>query len=49
MQTYGYLPRSSINSESLYHEDAISAAIKNVQKFGAIEQTGVLDANTLKV
>lgn len=49
MRKFGYLDSSSSTSEALYHEDAIIAAIKNVQKYGALNETGVLDNATLKV
>lgn len=49
MRKFGYLESSSSTSEALYHEDAIIAAIKNVQKYGALNETGVLDNATLKV
>lgn len=49
MQKYGYLYKGSLDSEALYHETAITEAIKNVQKYGALEQTGILDNTTLKV
>lgn len=49
MQKYGYLYKGSLDSEALYHETAITEAIKNVQKYGALEQTGILDNDTLKV
>jgi hypothetical protein len=54
MQTFGYLQEPSPQSEGLtadflYAEDAIQNGIKNIQKFGAIETTGVLDEKTVKL
>lgn len=49
MRQFGYLDTGSSTSEALYHEDAIVAAIKNVQKYGALNETGELDNATLKV
>lgn len=48
MRRFGYLESSSSSaSEALYHEDAVIAAIKNVQKYGALNETGILDNETL--
>lgn len=53
MKKYGYLDSSSVttnfDSESLYHETAIIEGIKNIQKFGALNQTGILNDETFKV
>lgn len=50
MRKFGYLEASSSSTtETLYHEETIIAAIKNMQKFGALNETGVLDNATLKV
>lgn len=49
MRKFGYLEKNPSTSEALYHEDAIIEALKNVQKFGAIPQTGKLDNETMKV
>lgn len=49
MRRFGYLDKTTSKSEALYHEDAIINAIKNVQKYGALNETGVLDNDTLKV
>lgn len=51
MRKFGYLDSSSMpsTSETLYHEEAIVAAVKNMQKYGALNETGVLDSATLKV
>ena len=37
------------DSEALYTREAITEAIRNVQKFGSIPQTGQLDVRTAKV
>ena len=54
MRRFGYLAGDAggdgnIVAETLYHESAIVEAIKNVQKYGALEQTGQLDNDTLNV
>ncbi|KAF5307663.1 hypothetical protein FQR65_LT06718 [Abscondita terminalis] len=46
MKRYGYL-EDTPNSEALYTEDAIRDVIKNVQKFGGIAETGIIDNATL--
>lgn len=47
--THENAPMGRPDSETLYSEDAVVAAIKLVQKFGAIPQTGVLDEATNKL
>lgn len=51
MRKFGYLDSSSMpsTSETLYHAEAIIAAVKNMQRYGALNETGVLDSATLKV
>ena len=49
MRQFGYLEQGTPDSEALYTHDAIVDAIKNVQKFGALPQTGELDNATLEV
>lgn len=49
MRKFGYLESGSSTSEALYHEDAVIAAIKNVQKYGALNESGILDNATLEV
>ncbi|CAG9819280.1 unnamed protein product [Phaedon cochleariae] len=49
MKRYGYVQDDDGESEALYSESGISNIIKNIQKFGAIEQTGVIDNATLKL
>lgn len=50
MRKFGYLDSSSTTtSETLYHEDAITAGIRNMQKYGGLNETGILDSATLKV
>lgn len=49
MQRYGYLAKDHPDVGSLYSESAIGDAIKNVQKFGALPQTGILDEQTVQV
>ncbi|GFG29462.1 hypothetical protein Cfor_02853 [Coptotermes formosanus] len=49
MRQYGYLEQGTPDSEALYNEEAIIEAIKTVQKYGAIPQTGKLDNATLQL
>ncbi|XP_055375270.1 matrix metalloproteinase-2-like [Condylostylus longicornis] len=53
MKRFGYLdsqPSLDLpDVDAIYKEDAISDAIKNIQKFGNINQTGILDNETLKL
>lgn len=50
MRKFGYLdPSSTTTSETLYHEDAVRVAIKSMQRYGALNETGILDYATLKV
>lgn len=49
MRQYGYLQQGTPDSEALYNEEAIIEAIKTVQKYGDIPQTGKLDNATLQV
>ena len=49
MRRFGYLETGPSDSEALYDDVAIEKALKSVQKFGAISQTGRLDGDTMKV
>lgn len=50
MRKFGYLDSSSsTTSETLYHDEAITLAIKNMQRYGALNETGTFDNATLKV
>lgn len=49
MRRFGYLDANPTDSEALYSEDAVIDAIKLVQKYGGIPQTGAVDDETLKV
>lgn len=54
MQSYGYLPRPSeetegLQAESLYAESAITNGIKMIQKFGGLAETGKLNEETIKL
>lgn len=49
MRRFGYLDKNPNDSEALYHESAIVEALKNIQKYGALNQTGKLDPETLEV
>lgn len=43
---FGYLPKSNIETGNLRTKDQLTIAIKRLQKFGNIPQTGVIDENT---
>jgi len=47
MQKFGYLDQSG--PQALIAKDALVTALKLVQKFGGLEQTGIFDNDTLKV
>lgn len=49
MQRFGYLEKGDGQSDALYSEEGVENAIKTMQRFGNIEQTGVIDKATLKV
>lgn len=54
MQTFGYLEKQSTGTsgpeaDALYKEDAIVEAIRKVQMYGALPETGVLDNKTLEL
>ena len=49
MQKYGYLSAGSSNSEALHTEESITDAIMQMQLFGGLQQTGILNEDTLKV
>lgn len=50
MRKFGYLNSSSTDTtDTLYHQEAIIAGIKNMQKYGALNQTGILDSETIEV
>lgn len=49
MKQYGYLVDDNGQSEAIYSEENLNAIVKNLQRFGAIEETGIIDNNTLKV
>ncbi|RZC33595.1 matrix metalloproteinase-25, partial [Asbolus verrucosus] len=46
---FGYVEEDDGSSGALYTEKGISDTIKTVQRFGAIEETGILDNATLKL
>lgn len=50
MQRFGYLADTGqLEIGALYSESAVTEAIKRVQRFGALSETGVLDEDTTKV
>lgn len=49
MKKYGYLDSKPSDSEAQYADVAVLEAIKNVQRYGALRETGIIDKNTLHV
>ncbi|XP_059617063.1 matrix metalloproteinase-14-like isoform X2 [Phlebotomus argentipes] len=49
MRRFGYLDANPSDSLALYSEDAVIDAIKMVQKYGGIPQTGAVDDRTIKL
>lgn len=54
MQTFGYLQEPTVDTEGLkaeflYAEDAVVQGIKNIQRFGNLQATGVLDEETVSL
>lgn len=49
MQRFGYLEKGDGDSDALYSEEGIESAIRSVQRFGGIPQTGIIDSETVKV
>lgn len=47
MQIFGYLVQDG--PQALTAKDELVTALKLVQKFGGLEETGIIDNNTLKV
>lgn len=48
MRNFGYLDNPT-DSDALYAEDAITDAIKLTQRYAALNETGILDDNTIQV
>ncbi|XP_066253429.1 matrix metalloproteinase-24-like [Euwallacea similis] len=49
MKRYGYLVDGGGQSEAIYSEENLSNIIKNMQRFGAIKETGIIDNATLNL
>lgn len=49
MRRFGYLAPNSVLTETIYDDVTFVSAIKNMQKYGGLNETGVLDRRTLKV
>ena len=50
MRKFGYLEAGNPSAaETLYTEDVIREALKDVQKFGGLKETGILDKRTRAV
>ena len=49
LSQYGYLPKSEPGKSFLLTPSGLSGALKQMQKYGGLEETGVLDEATLKL
>ena len=54
MQKFGYLEapanlNEGLQAEFLYSENSLIEGVKNIQKFGGLEQTGIVDEKTIKL
>ena len=49
LSKFGYLPRSENGKSYLLTSSGLSSALKKMQKFGGLEETGVIDEATLKL
>ncbi|XP_058118781.1 matrix metalloproteinase-2-like [Anopheles ziemanni] len=49
MRRFGYLEKGPSQAEALYSGEAIVDAIRHVQKFAALPETGVLDRRTIEL
>ena len=49
MKKFGYLAAGDTNSEALHTEESITAAVRQMQVFGGLQPSGVLDKATLKL
>ncbi|XP_058462247.1 matrix metalloproteinase-2-like [Malaya genurostris] len=49
MRRFGYLEKGPNQAEALYSEDAVVEAIRNIQHFGALPETGQLDRRTIQL
>ena len=46
---YGYLPRAEEGKSFLMTDDGVKNAIKQMQKYGGLNQTGIIDEKTLEL
>ncbi|XP_058812024.1 matrix metalloproteinase-2-like [Topomyia yanbarensis] len=49
MRRFGYLEKGPNQAEALYSEEAVVEAIKNIQHYGALPETGQLDQRTIQL
>nr|XP_046232577.1 matrix metalloproteinase-17 [Scatophagus argus]XP_046232578.1 matrix metalloproteinase-17 [Scatophagus argus] len=49
LSRYGYLPPPDLRTSKLQTKDGIEKAIRVMQRFGGVPETGVLDSDTLKL
>lgn len=49
LQSYGYIPEPDSNGYSVLSASHLQKAIKTMQRYANIPQTGVLDSRTMKV
>ncbi|XP_030610488.1 matrix metalloproteinase-17 [Archocentrus centrarchus] len=49
LSRYGYLPRPDPHTSQLLTKEGIEIAVRIMQRFGGLQETGVLDSETLKL
>ncbi|XP_010749710.3 matrix metalloproteinase-25 isoform X1 [Larimichthys crocea] len=49
LSRYGYLPPSDPRTSKLQSKDGIEKAIRSMQRFGGVQETGILDEETVKL
>ncbi|XP_063226016.1 matrix metalloproteinase-2-like [Bacillus rossius redtenbacheri] len=49
MKQFGYLAAGAPDTEALYSEQAMQDAVRTMQRFGGLQETGKLDTDTLKL
>ena len=49
MKQYGYLSQGAPNTEALHTEEAITEAVRQIQVYGGLQPSGVIDEETIQV
>ena len=49
MKQYGYLSHGAPNTEALHTEEAITEAVRQIQVYGGLVPSGVIDEETIQV